>query len=175
MLMRHSILACCATCALAGACSNQKPPKVAEKPMTPAAASAEPRAIPSSDADEQVDVHVGKKIQELCYLPLPHFSFDSSALSARGRDALADLADCFVHGAAANERLKIVGHADPRGTFAYNLALGERRAARVADYLKREGVANSRIDMSSRGELDAKGTDETSYAEDRRVGIFLAD
>jgi peptidoglycan-associated lipoprotein len=80
-----------------------------------------------------------------------------------------------VSGAAVGERLKIVGHADPRGTYGYNLALGERRAARVADSLKSQGVAPNRIDVSSRGEMDATGDDATSYAEDRRVGIFLAD
>lgn len=80
-----------------------------------------------------------------------------------------------MSGAAAGQRLAIVGHADPRGSFDYNLALGERRAAQVADQLKAHGLEANRIDISSRGEMDATGTDETSYAEDRRVGIFLAD
>jgi peptidoglycan-associated lipoprotein len=149
---------------------------VAESPLTPAAASPEPRETPrAATTNESVEVYVDRRILDLCYVPLPHFAFDSAALSDRGRDALEELADCFVDGAAAGERLSIVGHTDPRGGYAYNLALGERRAARVAQYLEDQGVARQRMDTSSRGEIDAKGTDETSFADDRRVGIFLAE
>jgi peptidoglycan-associated lipoprotein len=88
---------------------------------------------------------------------------------------LGGLADCFVSGAGAGQRLKLIGHADPRGTFDYNLALGERRAAQVAEYLSDHGVASGRLDVTSRGEMDATGTGPASYADDRRVGIFLAD
>jgi peptidoglycan-associated lipoprotein len=153
----------------------EKPPQTAEAPMVPAAASAEPRVTPSDEPREKIDVYVDREILDLCYVPVPHFSFDSAALSDGARNSLNGLAECFVNGAAAGERLKIVGHADPRGTYEYNLALGERRAAQVSDFLKNQGVAANRIDVSSRGEMDATGTDETSYAEDRRVGIFLAD
>ncbi|HEY8432102.1 MAG TPA: OmpA family protein, partial [Sandaracinaceae bacterium] len=58
---------------------------------------------------------------------------------------------------------------DPRGTEEYNLALGERRARAVQSYLQNLGIDASRIHASSMGEEMASGTDEASWARDRRV------
>lgn len=150
-----------------------KPPPPQEPKLIPAAAPlAEPRIV---RVPEKVNVYVDREILELCYLPLPHFAFDSSELSGHTRGALDALAECFSTGAAAGRSLKLVGHADPRGTHEYNMALGERRATRVAAYLEERGIVAGRIQTSSRGELDATGTDEASYADDRQVGIFLAE
>jgi peptidoglycan-associated lipoprotein len=172
MTMHQFLPICGALLGFTVACSPEQSPKVAEPPMTPAAASLQPRVAPPH---EKVNVYVNRDVLELCSLPVPHFSFDSSALSERASDGLDELAECFTTGAAAGKRLRLVGHADPRGTYEYNLALGERRAARVADFLKSQGVASNRIETSSRGEMDATGTEETSWAQDRRVGIFLAE
>ena len=69
--------------------------------------------------------------------------------------------------------MMLVGHADPRGTFEYNFHLGERRAESVASFLNRKGVAQNRLDTTSRGKKDAVGTDEASWALDRRVDVLL--
>lgn len=71
--------------------------------------------------------------------------------------------------------MRLVGHADPRGEDSYNLALGERRATGVKKYLVNAGLGDNQGDVTSRGEMDATGTDETSWSKDRRVDVVLAD
>jgi peptidoglycan-associated lipoprotein len=71
--------------------------------------------------------------------------------------------------------MKLVGHADPRGEVEYNFGLGQERAGSVAEFLKERGVPSSRMVTSSRGEIEATGTEEMSWARDRRVQILLAD
>lgn len=71
-----------------------------------------------------------------------------------------------------NNTLKVVieGHCDQRGTPAYNLALGERRARAAYEYLVTLGVASSRLSIVSYGEerpLDP-GHNEAAYAKNRR-------
>ena len=60
------------------------------------------------------------------------------------------------------------------GETIYNFALGQRRAAAVASYIEGRGVGDRRLETTSRGELDASGYDEASWARDRRVDILLA-
>ena len=64
--------------------------------------------------------------------------------------------------------MHVTGYADPRGTEEYNLALGDRRARAVRQYLGSLGV---NVTSSSRGEEDATGTDEGSWSNDRRAEI----
>jgi TolA-binding protein len=66
------------------------------------------------------------------------------------------------------------GHTDERGTREYNLALGERRANSVRDYMVLNGIANSRIEAISYGEDPvAFGSDEASWAQNRRVELVV--
>ncbi|MBK8214772.1 MAG: OmpA family protein [Myxococcales bacterium] len=104
----------------------------------------------------------------------PHFDYDSAALRPRGQRVLDGLASCLRGGPLARAALSLVGHADPRGTEEYNDALARARATAVAEYLHERGVADARLDVRSRGESDAVGTDEASWAHDRRVDISLA-
>ena len=64
----------------------------------------------------------------------------------------------------------IEGHCDERGTREYNLALGERRANSIKDYLTLNGVDGSRINIISYGKERpaVQGSDEGSWAENRR-------
>ena len=71
--------------------------------------------------------------------------------------------------------MTITGHADPRGETEYNFALGQRRAGTVETFLIDRKLPKARIESSSRGELDATGTDEEGWAKDRRVDISLAE
>ena len=64
--------------------------------------------------------------------------------------------------------LMLTGACGPRGT-AKNIALGERRASTVRDYLRALGLNSSRISITSVGEEMATGTDEASWARDRHV------
>jgi peptidoglycan-associated lipoprotein len=122
-------------------------------------------------------VHVDAKVRELCGLAADqtNFDFDSAKLSKSAKAVLDTIAVCFLTGPGKEENLDMVGHADPRGTEEYNFALGQKRAGSVANYLDRKGLGDERIATSSRGELDATGTDEASWAADRSVDILLAD
>ena len=103
----------------------------------------------------------------------PKFEFDKSELLPADYDVLRQIADC-VNGPLKGSGLSLVGRADPRGTTEYNDGLGMRRATTVSGFLQEQGVVESRIERSSRGERDAIGTDEASWAIDRRVDVSLA-
>jgi peptidoglycan-associated lipoprotein len=101
-----------------------------------------------------------------CALDAVYFDFNESALTTEATAALARDADCLKQVARA---VTMVGHTDPRGTQEYNLALSERRAQSVRDHLGRLGVDGTKLTILPRGALDAKGTDEPSWSQDRRV------
>src|SRR5690606_35823636 len=97
------------------------------------------------------------------------FSFDQSSLTEQGKttaDAIARLMQ-----EAPEMTLRIEGHADERGTNEYNLALGERRAQTVQQYLVSYGVDASRISVLSYGEEKpgSEGKDESAWALNRRA------
>ena len=157
------------------ACSD-KPPE------TPASASGDTQGQDQAMQDKYPDkdpnkgnIQIGPKLAKLCAIPEAYFPFDSASLSPQASKALDALAACFVSGAAKDESMSIVGHADPRGETDYNFALGQRRAGTVEKELTKRKVPSDRIESSSRGELDASGTDEASWAKDRRVDIVLAE
>jgi peptidoglycan-associated lipoprotein len=98
-----------------------------------------------------------------------YFEFDQSTLTAATRALLiAHAADLKTY--PRNVRLE--GHADERGTREYNMALGERRAMAVRDYLRSEGVTTP-IEVVSYGEeqLVSSGGFEAAWSLDRRVEI----
>ena len=72
--------------------------------------------------------------------------------------------------ANADVRIRIAGHTDERGSDAYNIALGQRRAAAAKRYLVDNGIAADRIDVVSFGEdrPAAMGSDETAWSQNRR-------
>ena len=73
----------------------------------------------------------------------------------------------------SNTPVRIEGHADERGTREYNLALGERRAKAVSQYLILQGIDRSRVETISYGEERpaALGEDEASWSRNRRVEL----
>lgn len=103
----------------------------------------------------------------------PHFDFDESTLRPEGRFILDNVMICMLRGPLASAGVTLVGHADPRGTAAYNRALGMRRASAARDFLVLRGVMPARITIRSRGEVDALGTDPESWRLDRRVEIHV--
>ena len=99
-----------------------------------------------------------------------YFAFDSSAMSSEGRR----VADAHIALLQSNSRnIKLEGHTDERGTREYNLALGERRANAVRDYMVVNGLSSGRIETVSYGEEDpvAMGSSEASWSQNRRVSI----
>ena len=100
------------------------------------------------------------------------FEFDRSDLR---QDALDDL-DSHAKYLAADRsaKVRLEGHGDERGTRAYNLALGERRANSVARYLVIQGVNRSQIESMSYGEERplSLSRDDSGWSRNRRVELI---
>jgi peptidoglycan-associated lipoprotein len=79
-----------------------------------------------------------------------YFDFDKTNLTSKSLQTLKSVVDALND----NSQLNIVlsGHADERGTREYNLALGQRRADTVSQYLILNGVESNRITTKSYGE-----------------------
>lgn len=97
-----------------------------------------------------------------------HFDYDQFSVRAEDQAILGRKAAILRANAAA--RIRIVGHADDRGSDEYNLALGMRRATAAKEYLVRQGIEAGRIEVASLGEevpLDT-GATEAAWAANRR-------
>lgn len=101
-----------------------------------------------------------------CDLDTVYFGFDKSNLTSEATNALAKNVTCLKK---AELPVTLTGRADPRGTTEYNMALSDRRAQSVKEYLTRSGISASRLSTVPRGALEASGTDEAGWAKDRRV------
>ena len=99
-----------------------------------------------------------------------YFDYDSSSLSDDARAAI-DAHVALIMSEGGSVRLE--GHTDERGTREYNLALGERRANAVRDYMVASGVPGYRIETISYGEENpvAYGSGESNWSKNRRVEI----
>lgn len=104
----------------------------------------------------------------------PAFDYDSAALHQEDRELLAQIAKCLTDGALKGRAVALIGRADPRGEQEYNMTLGVSRADTVRRYMVDLGVGRERMRATSRGELDATGTNEEGWAKDRRVDVELA-
>lgn len=100
-----------------------------------------------------------------------YFDFDSSELRPEDTDVVARHAMQLAGNSGLNVRLE--GHADERGSREYNIGLGERRSQTVRRMLLIQGASASQISTVSFGEERpaALGSDESAYAQNRRVEI----
>jgi peptidoglycan-associated lipoprotein len=99
-----------------------------------------------------------------------YFDFDMSTLTPATRRVL-DAHIALLKETDGSVRLE--GHADERGTREYNMALGERRANAVADYMVVNGISRSRIETVSYGEERpaVEGSNEAAWSKNRRVEL----
>jgi peptidoglycan-associated lipoprotein len=167
--------------ALIAACgSDPKPPPAAPAgDSPPPAAEATPTADnPKPDDDpSKSQIRIDDAIKKACGITdaEAYFGFDSSRIQQRDHDILGKLAACFTTGPLAGRTMRLVGHADPRGEHEYNMVLGGKRAESVKGFLVQKQLPGGQIETTSRGEMDATGTDEAGWAADRRVDVVLAD
>jgi outer membrane protein OmpA-like peptidoglycan-associated protein len=156
------------------------PPPPTERMGVTAPQAESPIAPPSAEPATPVSpsIAVSEDVVRACKLSIdsidkaPKFAFDQAALLPADRDVLRQIGECFTNGPMKGVDLRLVGRADPRGSLAYNQALGMKRADQVAAFLEQLGVDASRIEETSRGKLDARGRDEATWAIDRRVDIL---
>ena len=97
-----------------------------------------------------------------------YFDFDQAILKPESRAALKTHAARL---ATSPSNVRLVGHADERGTREYNMALGERRAQAVRDFLVLNGVNSSTLEVISYGEERpaVAMSNESAWAQNRRV------
>lgn len=100
-----------------------------------------------------------------------YFDFDVAEFQPSDRETL------IVHArnlaSNPNRRVRLEGHADERGTREYNLALGERRANSIRDFLIVNGASRNQLETVSYGEEQpaVRGQTENAYQQNRRVEI----
>lgn len=102
-----------------------------------------------------------------------YFGFDSSAIRSTEMLKLSNILSYLNSNPSV--RLRVEGHCDERGTTAYNLALGQRRASAAREYLIKAGVDASRLSSSSWGEdkPESFGKTEDDYAKNRRAEFVV--
>lgn len=102
-----------------------------------------------------------------------YYSFDSAVLDYQAQEVLKQKAAWLRDNADAN--VVIEGHCDERGTNAYNLALGERRAESARSFLVNLGISTARLTTISYGEEKPvdMGHNEESWAKNRRAAFVL--
>lgn len=162
-------------------CSKKQPKTTPTEPAptTAAAQTAKPAADVSQDQQVSPTLAVSGDIIAACGIKAaptsgaPKFDYDKDELTAEDRAVLDQIATCLTTGALKGRTVDLIGRADPRGTEEYNLGLGSRRASTVSGYLGRLGVGQPQMAVTTRGALDATGTDESGWQQDRRVDIQL--
>jgi peptidoglycan-associated lipoprotein len=166
--------------AVAIGCASD-PPKPAEAPMPTASAVTPPAPVATAALEKPGDdpsrssINISDEIRKACGITDAEafFSYDSANVRPQDKAILKKLADCFSTGPLKGRELRLVGHADPRGEEEYNMVLGGRRADNVKAAIAAEGLSAAKIATTSRGKLDATGSDEESWAKDRRVDVVL--
>ena len=100
-----------------------------------------------------------------------YFEYDKFNLTAKSIQTLKGLSGLMKRNPKTT--ISIEGHADERGTREYNLALGQRRAESVANYLIANGIKRNRLITKSYGEERplSLGSNDTAWSKNRRVEI----
>jgi len=134
---------------------------------------------PQTEAGLSPNLRISAELMRKCQVHFdnvddaPRFGFDQAALDPQDEAILAQIAKCVTDGPLAGRGVKLIGRADARGETEYNMTFGARRADAAQQFLVKVGVIPAHVQMTSRGELDATGNDEQSWARDRRVDIDL--
>ena len=100
-----------------------------------------------------------------------NFAYDSATLSESAKKTLNENAEWIKKN--NDVAIQIEGHCDSRGSVEYNLALGERRAKRVKNYLVAQGIDSKRLSIISYGKEKpiASGSSESAHSQNRRANF----
>jgi outer membrane protein OmpA-like peptidoglycan-associated protein len=161
----------------AGCVSPPEPVQVATPKLPPPGADNQYRVIfpdPGHGVARFIGITIGEDLSKTCGLMRSHFEFDSSEPLPQDKIALRSMAECLERPELKGNDLAVVGRADSRGNYGYNLELGQRRADRVKELLIEAGVSPGRVHTSSSGKIGAVGDDTRySFGYDRRVDLML--
>ena len=143
------------------------PAAVAPTPVEPT-----PAPVPRAEEETVIVEEKEEVVVEEAALQDAFFDFDKSVIRPDAKEALDG--NLVWLNDNPGTRIVVEGHCDERGTNEYNLALGERRAKAVRDYLVAGGVDSGRISTISYGEERpfCLGHDESAWQCNRR-GHFV--
>jgi peptidoglycan-associated lipoprotein len=166
---------------LAAGCAGTRAARKTEAPAAspaaapasaPAAPATGPAAAPSVEAaraeDTEPDVR-DMATREVPELKAVRFPYDSDRLDPAAQEVLKSNAEFLeTH---PDMKIQVAGNCDQRGTVAYNLALGQRRASAVRMFYKALGVESSRVATISFGKEKplCVDDDESCWARNRRA------
>ncbi len=142
---------------------GKKPKPVIEPPKIAVDTTTVPQAPPEPVVEPPAPLN----------LSTIYFDFDKFNLRPDARNTMAQNADALSKKPSAV--IKIEGHCDERGSEAYNMALGERRASAARDYLINYGVNRNNISIISYGKsrpVDT-GHNEDAWAKNRRADFIV--
>ncbi len=135
-------------------------------------AVADPNSLLTPRGDSMQEVEAGKPGYSVAEMQPVYFDFDRSAVASKERPKI-EAAVKWMN-ANADKRVVLEGHCDWRGTAEYNLGLGDRRATAVRKYLESLGIDSKRLEIISKGDIDAKeGGTDADMAKDRRVDFYV--
>ncbi len=131
------------------------------------------KSDPGSAARQMEEMRAEQAASSAAGLRDVFFAFDSFVISEEGRQALSRDAEWVKSNPGT--QLKVEGHCDERGTSAYNLVLGEKRAKAVRNYLVELGVASNRLSVVSYGKErpSCKEHAESCYSQNRRAHVVV--
>jgi len=157
--------------ALATGCASPAKQVRSQTDLIDGANAAQTTALPQKAEPAPVPP-APEPVMASCDISRVHFAFDSALLDDAARQALRDAAACVQQKKVPE--IAIEGHCDERGTAAYNLALGGKRAAAVKGYLADLGVKADMQTISFGKELPlVKGTGEAAWSQNRRAELKL--
>lgn len=167
---------------LLGCGSDKKPPTsptggTDDVSANPTKAKTDGNNEKPDDDPKKSQINISDEIKKACGIADSdaHFAFDSANVRDDDQRILGQLATCFTSGPLKGREMRLIGHTDPRGEPEYNMLLGGRRADSVKEFIVKKGMADAKVATSSRGEMDASGTDDASYQSDRRVDVMLGE
>lgn len=184
MIVRRFVVPVLAASMLVVACKKEPPPPPAptvnedsiararadsirrERERADSIARAEAEARAAAERARAVDA-ARATLEEMVF-----FDYDMSEIREDAAEVLRRKAEILR--ASPQVQIRIEGHADERGSTEYNLALGNRRAEAIRQFLVGFGLSEARFEIVSYGEERplAMGHDETSWARNRR-GEFV--
>jgi peptidoglycan-associated lipoprotein len=169
-------------CALAAGACGKKPPAATPTPQppppevkpttTPPPPPAPTPPPPPTPVEKPPVEETIESLTKSGVLKPVFFAYDSIVLSEEARAVLQKNAEYLKNRPTA--KVMVEGHADSRGTNEYNLALSDRRAASVRDYLVSLGIAGDRISSIAKGEEQPFCKEEMEACwQQNRVGYFV--
>lgn len=164
LLTVSALTAVMAGCSSSNKKAEEEAARLAEEKAAADAAAAT-AALEAEKAAKEAEMAQCENADKVFY-----FDFDQSLLRAESRAALLVQAECLKKYGTS---IRLEGHADERGSREYNMALGERRANAVRDFLVMNGLSSSDIESVSYGEERPAevGSYESSWSKNRRVEL----